>query len=674
MIAGPVEKRLLPILVNILLCSCSGNIIQTTVFSDGLQELDPMVVIPADSDNSAIYFQSGTGTAGQWSVATSLRYNGFKDAWQVRRHGERLVLAQTFTNLDQNNEPLSLITHPIIVAGDSLWNDFKIEVDFTPQAKFDKCGLVFGYQHPNEFYFFGTEGNTVILKHVQQSVTPLRPIEKILEYRPLVWTPGEEIRAVVTVRRNKISTILNDSIRMYVEGEVIRPGRIGLISDLPAEFSRVEVNLLKGEQRKLSRKKRQLDRKQELHLQGHPRMVRWKAYETSEFGTNQNIRLGDLNGDGNKDILFIRGNAEAGSPVWFITAMSLEGTILWQYGDRKTSASEAGEELPVQIHDLDGDGHREVIFVSKGWINVLQGSSGKLITRKEIPVVVDTRSLVFGDLLGTGRDNCMLLTDREHRLVVLNERLDLLWERELDGGSHPQVYDINGDGQDEVLIGYSVFDPEGNLLFNTGAFIGDRCNGVSVYELDDGNRTTPCIIYAAGDWGMMYVDFEGNILKQNIMGHVSYLTVADLDAEAPGLEVVSSNGWGSDGLIHISGASGKVLYNFMSISAVSRCLPVNWKGDGEEFFIVSADSISGGMFDSQGQLSVKFPSDGHPVTCYTVQDLTGDARDEVLVWDTHQLWIYTQDDNPRMGNTYNPDRIPPYNFSMHQMNLSLPGW
>jgi rhamnogalacturonan endolyase len=103
-------------------------------------------------------------------------------------------------------------------------------------------------------------------------------------------------------------------------------------------------------------------------------------------------------------------------------------------------------------------------------------------------------------------------------------------------------------------------------------------------------------------------------------------------------------------------------------------VPVNWKGDGEEFFIISADSIHGGMFDHHGQLSVSFPSDGHPVTCYLVQDFTGDARDEVLVWDDQELWIYTQDDNPRMGNTYNPERNPLYNHSMYQMNRSLPGW
>ena len=101
---------------------------------------------------------------------------------------------------------------------------------------------------------------------------------------------------------------------------------------------------------------------------------------------------------------------------------------------------------------------------------------------------------------------------------------------------------------------------------------------------------------------------------------------------------------------------------------------VNWKGDGEEFFITSADTLRGGLYDAAGQLSVAFPSDEHPVSFYLATDLMGDARDEIILWDPHELWIYTQEDNPRMGNTYAPRRIPLYNHSMYQMNLSVPGW
>jgi len=657
-----------------LIYSCSGNVIQTSVFTDGFNALDPGRISLADSANPAVYFQEGNGMAGDWSVATSLKHEGFEQAWKIRSEGDRNILTQSFVNLNIQNEPLSLVTHPILVAGDSLWSDFQIEVDFTPMAKFDKCGVVFGYRHPNDFYFFGTEGNTVILKHVQPPVTPLRPIEKILEYRPLVWTPGEEMHAIVTVRRNKIFTILNDTIRMYAEEELFRPGRIGLISDLPARFSRVEVKLLKGELRQLNRKKRQLARRQEIHLERHPGMVRWKAFDIKGFGAGQNVRLGDLTGDGNKELLFARQGTGPGGPLCCISAMNLEGEVLWQLGDQEMPFRRLAQELPVQVHDLDGDGRREVIYVVGGRIQILEGQSGKLVRSLKVPVEMQVSSILFGDLLGTGRDNCMILTDREHHLAVFNERLELMWNRGLVGASQPLLHDMDGDGRDEIMSGYSVLNHEGGARFNTGAFIGDRCNGISLFELHEGERITPCLLYAAGDWGLLYVDYDGNILKQSIIGHVEYLSVADFDMESEGLEVVACNSWGSDGLIHISDASGEVTGSLVSAPGSSRCVPVNWKGDGEEFFILSADTVSGGMFDGDGLLSVRFPADGHPVSCHMVQDLTGDARDEVLVWNNRELWIYTQDDNPRMGHTYNPDRLPLYNYSVHGMNLSLPGW
>jgi len=643
------------------------------VFSDGFQELELGDTPHFDTTNPAICFKPERGSLGNWSVATSLRHEGFDQSWEIQGEGGKIFLAQTFTNLNDSNEPLSLITHPLILAGDTLWKDYTLEVEFTPLAKFDKCGVVFKYKNPTDFYFFGIEGNTVTLKQVQQSVTPLRPIERILDFSPLVWTPGEKLHATVTVRRNRIFTVLNDSIYLHADGLPLQSGKIGLISDLPARFHRVEVKILKGEQRKLARRKRQIGRREELVLSDHPQMVRWRRFNTTDFGTNHNIKLGDLTGDGNKEIVFIRPDAD-GSYIQYICAMNLEGETLWEYGDAGTAPPDGGHELPVQVHDLDGDGTREVIFVSEQKLQVLEGRTGKHLEAIRIPGSGIVKSMVFGDLAGVGRDNCIVLADHLNRIVVLNERLELLWQYKTETGSCPMVYDMDGDGRHEVLMGYTVIDPEGNLLFDVGAFIGDVCNGVSVNELMVGVKSTPALVYAAGDWGLIYFDFNGNLLKQNIMGHVHFFSVADYDAEQPGLEIATSNLWGSDGLVHVLTSSGEVISKFLSPSGPGRCEPVNWKGDGEEFFITSADSLMGGMVDAYGHPAVRFPSDGHPATWYMVQDLTGDARDEVLVWDHQALWIYTQDDNPRMGNTYDPDRLPAYNRSMHQMSRSLPGW
>ncbi len=673
MISGLIKKRFIPIVWLVFICSCSGNVMQTTVFTDGFQELDPGTKPYSDSSNPAIYFNAERGNIGPWSVATSLREEGFSDAWEIQREEDENFLAQTFTNLNSSNAPLSLINHPLIVAGDSMWSDYTIDVEFTPLAKFDKCGVIFKYRHPADFYFFGIEGNTVTLKHIQQSVTPLRPIERILDIRPLVWTPGEKIHAIVTLRRNKVSTILNDSIIMHAENLPMHSGRIGLISDLPAKFHKVEVKVLKGEERKLARKRRQLARKTDLVLKNHPKMVWWKKIDISSFASNHNMRMGDLTGDGNKEIAFIQ-KSQSESAVGAITVINLDGEVLWQYGETEPMNPGSGGQIPVQIHDLDGDGSREIIFVSEGWIYVLEGRSGKLESRSKVPVSLEVKTLQFADLLGIGRHNCILLSDRTGKLLVLNEQLDVMWSQQTISCTYPLAHDLNGDGKQEVIMGYSVFDPEGKLLYNVGEYIGDRCNGVLVYRMIENEREVPCLVYAAGDWGLLYYDFMGNLIRQNNMGHVGYMSVADYNLENPGLELAASNQWGSDGLVHLMDASGEVMNNFLPVSGATRCQPVNWKGDGEEFLLTSADSLMGGLVDYSGQLAVKFPADGHPVSYYLVQDFTGDTRDEVVVWDQEDLWIYTQDDNPRMGNTYSPARNPLFNSSMYQMCYSFPGW
>jgi hypothetical protein len=104
------------------------------------------------------------------------------------------------------------------------------------------------------------------------------------------------------------------------------------------------------------------------------------------------------------------------------------------------------------------------------------------------------------------------------------------------------------------------------------------------------------------------------------------------------------------------------------------CLPINWTGQPGEYFVHSPNIKWGGMFDGWGRPVVMFPDDGHPDMCNAVLDLTGDCRDEVIVWDQHEIWVYTQDDNPLSGRLYQPRRNPLYNYSNYQASISLPGW
>jgi hypothetical protein len=62
---------------------------------------------------------------------------------------------------------------------------------------------------------------------------------------------------------------------------------------------------------------------------------------------------------------------------------------------------------------------------------------------------------------------------------------------------------------------------------------------------------------------------------------------------------------------------------------------------------------------------VSFPDDGHPELCAEVLDLTGDNRDEIVLWDRKSLWIYTQDKGAA-AQTRVPEKYPTYNASNYR--------
>ncbi len=48
------------------------------------------------------------------------------------------------------------------------------------------------------------------------------------------------------------------------------------------------------------------------------------------------------------------------------------------------------------------------------------------------------------------------------------------------------------------------------------------------------------------------------------------------------------------------------------------------------------------------------PDDGHPDLAYQVLNVTGDERDEIIVWDQDPVWIYTQDRPFKGKRMYQP--------------------
>ena len=67
-----------------------------------------------------------------------------------------------------------------------------------------------------------------------------------------------------------------------------------------------------------------------------------------------------------------------------LTAVTLDGRVLWQLGRPDPRNGLLTSDTPFQIHDLDGDGRNEVVMVKDFKLQVLEGATGK--ARKSVPM------------------------------------------------------------------------------------------------------------------------------------------------------------------------------------------------------------------------------------------------------------------------------------------------
>jgi hypothetical protein len=576
---------------------------------------------------------------------------------------------------------------PIFITGNPEWSDYAIEAGVKLLSLNESAGVVFRYHTNRHYYAFVlADGKTVRLVRHDAIELKLRvPGSTQLAEAPFPYQTTRYYRLRVENDGPKMRAYVDGKLVLEASDSDILKGKAGVFASTPARFQDVVISTSDAKARDIGARISGRDAELAKLRENNPKPKLWRKFDTPNFGAGRNVRFGDLDGDGVPDMLIaqniprIRGDGF--DQISCLTAVTLEGKVLWQQGRPDPRNGLLTNDTPFQIHDIDGDGRNEVVAVRDFQLQILDGRTGEIKkqvwmpqappTDKERPYEMETGdSVAFVNFSGDSGRREILVKDRYTHFWVFNNKLELLWRGDGQTGHYPYPY--ARDGRDLLAIGYSLWDHTGKQLWSQDTQLKDHADGVMVANLSPDPNAAPRVYASGSDEGFLMFDLSGKLLKQVRVGHNQSPSAAKYRMDVPGMQYISVNFWKNPGIVTLFDWNGNILAQEEPIHSGAPMLPVNWRGDGQEFALLSGNPKEGGMLDGHLRRVVMFPDDGHPDLAANVLNVTGDARDEIVLWDQQRVWIYTQDRPFTGAKIYTPVRNPDYNESNYRTNVSLP--
>ena len=357
------------------------------------------------------------------------------------------------------------------------------------------------------------------------------------------------------------------------------------------------------------------------------------------------VVTGDVDGDGSVDIVSSR-NVNDNDVHYTSTAVAqrLDGSVIWRWGDPSVGRREWHHDVATQIYDWDGDGTNEVILLTKGALIELDGESGKERRRITIPEEA-TDCLVFCNLSGGKHPSDVLVKDRYHTIYAYNYKGAMLWSVNDPGGyrtSHqPRPYDLDNDGRDEILGGYSMLNPDGSIRWSISSDKTDIGKGhldcARMLRSGDSPEDWRFVMTYCGANDLSCVNGNGRTVWEMTGFHFESINTGTIfpDSPSPQILVDIDHVPKGESPVWIIDADGNHLARLTSDYCRHHKL-YDWDSDGvSEIMLANAR----GIFDNTGHRIKTFDCDG-PGVAMQLGDMNGDNIIDVAITTEKSLNIF----------------------------------
>jgi len=392
-----------------------------------------------------------------------------------------------------------------------------------------------------------------------------------------------------------------------------------------------------------------------------PVLKPWKKIPLDPEYSGAWVVAADINQDGKVEIVSAR-NVDRDDVHYTsaVVAQDVEGNVLWRWGNPDIGRRGLHHDVACQIHDWDGDGQQEVIVSAEDCLVELDGATGEERRRVSIPRGASD-CLVFADLSGRGRASEILIKTRYTRIWALNYAGKQLWTIENPGGfptaHQPVPLDLDGDGRDEIVAGYAMLNPDGQVrwvLPDGGRFSGsghlDCCRVLRRGE-------TPaawCLVLACcGHNRLMAVDGNGGVRWEIVGHHFESIDIGRIFPERAGTQIfvdlVPQAAGPRNYELWVVDEDGSFLGRLTTDYGRFHTL-VDLNGDGGEKIVLSH---SRGLVDCRGQRIATFAMesqadlyDGRPVQEGEIGNivlrgnLSGHGGKDILITAPHAVYIF----------------------------------